>query len=694
MTMNASFMQSISQLCGVTIASRQQVSESSSWARAFSCFAASTLRHWVLGVVLLTSFFSVTSVAWAQSAVSGVIATDTHWTVAQSPYIVSGDVIIQNGATLRIDLGVTIYMAPNSGLTIQAGALRAEGVESSPIRVLSDKTRQGQTAAPGDWKHWVFNSGTTNTRLDFVIFEHGSGLLIKGSSPTINYAVLRNHAGPAMEVDLSASPSGVGNQATGNTLNGVLVPSGDIVGNVKWGIRGIPYVVSSGVISVGASPNISSVIPNTLLQGETATINVTGSRLQGLSNVHFSKAGLRAEILPGATDSQAALSVSAESIAPAGATDLRLEVDAGEVRLPNALSVVQSQPVITTLLPSSLHLGQGGVEVNINGRNFTNQSVVMVNDIEVATQYQSATQLNINLTPPGTAGNLRIQLKTPNPRQSGQYLLSNEWLLPVVAAQITVSPAAVSVVKGGNRVLVVSLPYTAPAGGLSVNLVSSVPTVATVPATVLVPEGQASASVQLSGTELGNTVITASRVGFVSGQSQVAVIAPPTLSLTPASATLGTGRTVEMTLQSSNPADPSGLSVGLTSSDSSIATIPASVTIPAGTSRAIFAVNTIAIGNATITAQAPDFASATALVTVRPVSLNLPAGALVAPGLTRSIPITLSDPAPAGGLALTLSSSAPAIASVPTTLNIAEGQTTGNFILTGVAAGTALSNEV
>ena len=121
--------------------------------------------------------------ATAQTMVSEAIAADAHWTLANSPYVISGDVAVQGGAMLTIDAGVTVYMAANAGLTVQAGGIRAAGTTANPIRVLSDKTRQGQVAAAGDWNQWVFNAGTVNTQLDHVLFQHGKGLVVNGAAP-------------------------------------------------------------------------------------------------------------------------------------------------------------------------------------------------------------------------------------------------------------------------------------------------------------------------------------------------------------------------------------------------------------------------------------------------------------------------------------------------------------------------------
>ena len=640
---------------------------------------------------LLVGLSSFLQAAWAQTPVSGAIAVDTQWTTENAPYLVSGNLVVQNGATLTIAPGVTVYMASAASLTVQSGSVKAIGTADSTIRVLSDNVRTAQSAAPGDFGLWTFNAGASGVHLEHLLFQYGSGIQVRGASPTFNYLDLRDNAGPAISIDLASSPSGVGNQASGNGVNGIDVTAGDVTGVVDWGVLGIPYVVRSGTVSVGQTPTISSVTPNVLQQGQTATIEVVGTRLAGAVEAQFGE-GISAEVLPGGTATRASLSVTAGDEVEVGTADLMLLVDAGQALAPAALTIAQSQPTITSLQPDRVFVGQGDVQVAVSGRGFTSQSVALLNGAELATEYVGPSRLNATVPNHAAAANKAFRLRTPDPLAPGEFLLSNEVVLQILPAQIQVMPAPAQVVRGRAHPFTVELPYPAVAGGVQVTLVSSVPSVATVTASVLVPEGERIAPFELTAVANGSTVITASRTGLISGQSTVTVIPPPTLSISPSNLTLGVGRSSDITVTSSAAAVGNGLVVELASSNEASAQVASQVTIPAGSSSVTAAVTTSAVGEVTLTATAVDHVAGSATVHVRPVSINLPSGTVVAPGLSRSIPVTLSDPAPVGGLVVTLQSADPALAVVPNSLHIPEGETSGNFQLSGVAAGaTAIS---
>lgn len=464
--------------------------------------------------VVLTVAGLLPLAASAQTAVSGAIGGDTRWTASDSPYLLSGEVAVQGGATLSIDPGVTVYMAAGARLTVQSGAVRAIGTAALPIRVLSDKTRQGQAGAPGDWDQWVFGSGTTtNTRLEQMVFEHGKGLAIRGAAPVLNYVDIRNQQGAAITVDLAASPSGVGNRASGNALNGIAVPAGDVTGSVRWGLRGIPYVITAGAVSVGASPSLSGVSPATVEQGQTVTLTVNGTRLTGLSSAAFDRPGLTLTPFSGGSSSQLFMQLKVDATATPGAAGLRLQVDAGEVLLPNAISVTAPMPAITALDPATVLAGAGASEITVTGRNFAANSELTFNAAAVPTVVVSSTQLRGTLPSQPAPVTLQAQVRTPDAAHPGQYLLSNAFALAVqapVPPTVAIEPTPIALPPDGKARDITIRLSKADYRDNTLNFSVSDTSKATVsPASLVIPAGQTSAKITIVPKLTGTVTLTA-----------------------------------------------------------------------------------------------------------------------------------------------------------------------------------------
>jgi hypothetical protein len=69
----------------------------------------------------------------AATEVIGIINSDTTWTVANSPYNLTGPVLVSNGVTLRIEAGVTVNTNDHDHYIQVDGALYAMGISSKPI---------------------------------------------------------------------------------------------------------------------------------------------------------------------------------------------------------------------------------------------------------------------------------------------------------------------------------------------------------------------------------------------------------------------------------------------------------------------------------------------------------------------------------------------------------------------------------
>jgi hypothetical protein len=171
---------------------------------------------------------------------------------------------------------------------------------------------------------------------------------------------------------------------------------------------------------------------------------------------------------------------------------------------------------------------------------------------------------------------------------------SSAWRFTILPdlQSLTINPS--SVVGGSTAMGTVTLNGPAPAGGLQVQLSSGNTSVATVPVSVTVPAGQTRASFSITTRPVASQtqVTIMARLGNSSRQVTLTVLPPSiqSLSISPSTVRGGSNATGIVTLNA--PAPPGGAVVPLRSSNSTVATVPASVTIPAGQTTAQFTVRT------------------------------------------------------------------------------------------------------
>jgi len=238
-------------------------------------------------------------------------------------------------------------------------------------------------------------------------------------------------------------------------------------------------------------------------------------------------------------------------------------------------------------------------------------------------------------------------------------------------------------------------PFRAPAD-TTVQLSSSLVKIGTVPATVVIPKGSTGVLTTFSTTYTpGSTIITAVASGYASGQAYVNTVGPLPSALAvyglppvlPADG--GSYAAVVVQLQDSNgqPAKaPIGnAQVSLFSSNVTVGTVTPSVVIPAGSSSAVANIQTVSgvsgsttitavstgylSGVATFTTQTPSFQASQLQVYLGPV--RVPADGhtyqQIAVEVTNASGV-ISDVV--GNLAVTLSSSAPQIGTVASSITI------------------------
>ena len=77
--------------------------------------------------IILISFF-----VQSQTEVSGTISSDTTWSLNNSPYVITADILVDNGVTLTIEPGVSILANPITYIKC-LGTVKAIGNEQNKI---------------------------------------------------------------------------------------------------------------------------------------------------------------------------------------------------------------------------------------------------------------------------------------------------------------------------------------------------------------------------------------------------------------------------------------------------------------------------------------------------------------------------------------------------------------------------------
>jgi len=151
--------------------------------------------------------------ATATTTVGGQITSNTTWTLANSPYVVTSNLLVSEGITLTIEPGVVVKF--DSGKLMQIdGCLVARGTETEPIVFTSNKA----FPSPGDWKGIEFTSGSVNATYDakgnycsgnimkYCSIKYGGdyytpALKIVKSSPLIDHCNISNNSCTGIYVD-------------------------------------------------------------------------------------------------------------------------------------------------------------------------------------------------------------------------------------------------------------------------------------------------------------------------------------------------------------------------------------------------------------------------------------------------------------------------------------------------------------
>lgn len=441
-----------------------------------------------------------------------------------------------------------------------------------------------------------------------------------------------------------------------------------------------------------------SISPSTIQSGQSAT-----------GTADISAPALVGGLIVALSSSNIAAIVPTSVIVLQGATTAAFAVTAGTVGVTTPLVITGSyaginstanltiNPIVLTAVsvtPAAILSGQtasgsvtisapatiGGVSVTLSSSSASLSVPPSVVVLQGATTAMfTATAGTVNATTPvvitGSAAGVNIN--------------ANLTVNPIVPSALSLTPGAI--LSGQTSQGTVTIGSTAPTGGITVSLSSSNPAV-TVPASVTVPQGATTATfTATAGIVSAATAVTltASSGGVnVSSTLTVNPIVPTTITVVPAS--ILSGQTSQGTVTTAAPA-PAGGTVVMLSSSNAAASVPTSVTVLQGATTALFTATAGVVTSTTtvvLTASGGGVNISTNLSVnpIVPTSLSVNPTSILS-GQTTQGTVTIAAPAPAGGMAIALSSSNAAV-SVPASVTVAQGATSATFTAT---AGTVAS---
>ena len=156
-------------------------------------------------LTIITITILLASTVFAQTYVSGIISSNTNWTLSGSPYIVIGGVLVSSGVTLTIEPGVEVKFDSELSLQID-GEIVAIGTESNMITFTSNQI----SPAAGDWGYILFTDSSTNAIydptgnytsgciLEYCIVEYAGGTVqgavrVENSGPFIKNTIISDN---------------------------------------------------------------------------------------------------------------------------------------------------------------------------------------------------------------------------------------------------------------------------------------------------------------------------------------------------------------------------------------------------------------------------------------------------------------------------------------------------------------------
>jgi hypothetical protein len=149
----------------------------------------SYIVHVILAGILLLGVFGPVIPAEAETIVVNDITSDETWTSTLSPYVVSGNIIVDWNSTLTIESGVDVLFDSNASLTVY-GHLMVHGTPESHVRF----DHSTNAVPPWTWEGIDIHSDE-NSILYAEVIGARSNIQIEGSSNLVESCIIGSSDG-------------------------------------------------------------------------------------------------------------------------------------------------------------------------------------------------------------------------------------------------------------------------------------------------------------------------------------------------------------------------------------------------------------------------------------------------------------------------------------------------------------------
>lgn len=554
-----------------------------------------------------------------------------------------------------------------------------------------------------------------------VGYDQATGLgSVNAYALATNWSLIKGGSAALSSVSVSPSTVAPGATATVTVSLSAAAPSGGASVTLSGGTSAFPAPAtiavpagqSSASVKVVAA-SVSSSTPVTLTASyngtvKTAVATVAPAVTASLVAVSVSQASVASGAADtvtvtlsapapagGATvallSSNSALTLPATLVVPAGATTANVAAQTATVATQTSVTIMAkynggTQTASVSVTPVALPaLGSVSVSpASVSGGsaatlNVTLSAAAPAGGAVVAIASNSAAfPVPANVVVPAGQKTASLTVTTSSVAASTSATLTAKYNGATQTAGVTVTPVVLphlssvtvsqaTVAGGATVVLTVTLGGAAPAGGSTVALSSSSQAFPA-PASILVPAGQNSASVNVISSVVSAsapvTVTAKYNGGTLTASLTLTPVVLPSLSSIAISQTNMAGTAVEFVTVTLSAAAPAGGSLVTLSSSSRALTLPPSIVVPAGakSESAIFETAPVAASTTVTLTATYNGGSKTATLSLAPVvaqtlatfSMNT---ASVKGGTVATLSVALSGPAPAGGTVISLTSS-------------------------------------